>query len=234
LRTLGGNVADHHTLNHLGGSLLALAIVGTIGCHNPKPLGAIPSQGHAPCNPAAAWDTLIARNTSGLGWPSMRLAVEVPEFGSAYVDTVLKVYLTDLNARDRARAVIDRFDLYGRRGREVRFIQGKYSYRDLQGWGLCMLPYYPRGVASFGVWERDNRDMFTVVNDDARKHLEIVIERLGIPREAFIIKHGEYAKVLINIMRSGWGTKVATATTDSSRLPRPDLHSHNGDAANDG
>jgi len=29
-----------------------------------------------------------------------------------------------------------------------------------------MLPYYPRGVASFGVSERDNRDKFTVVNDD--------------------------------------------------------------------
>jgi len=43
----------------------------------------------------------------------MRLAVEVPEFGSAYVDTVLKVYLTDLSASDRARSVIDRYDCTG-------------------------------------------------------------------------------------------------------------------------
>jgi hypothetical protein len=203
-------VAAHIAPNHLGGSLLALAILGTIGCRNAKPLGAIPSKNHVPCNSAAAWDTLIARNTSGLGWPSMRLAVEVPEFGSAYVDTVLKVYLTDLTARDRVRRVIDRYDLYGRRGREVRFIQGTYSYRDLQGWGLCMLPYSPRGVASFGVSERDNRDMFTVVNDGAKRHLEIVIDPLGIPRAAFIIKHGDYAKVVINITRSGRGMNVAS------------------------
>lgn len=95
-----------------------------------------------------------------------------------------------------------------------------------------MLPYYPRGVASFGVSERDNRVMFTVVNDDAKRHLEIVIDRLSIPRAAFIIEHGDYTKVVINSVRSGWGTNVATGTTDSSRLARTDVHSHNGDATN--
>ena len=171
-----------------------------MGCHKALSLGAIPSLGQTPCNVAAAWDTVAAH--ASLGWPSMRIAVEVPEFGSAYVDTVLKVYLTDLSARDRVRSVIDRYDAYGRRGREVRFLTGTYSYRELRGWGQCMLPYYPRGVASFGVSERDNRDKFTVVNDDARKHLELVISRLGIPRAAFIIEHGDYTQVVINSSRA--------------------------------
>ncbi|MFL5593184.1 MAG: hypothetical protein ACJ785_01100 [Gemmatimonadaceae bacterium] len=135
--------------------------------------------------------------------------MEVPEFGSAYVDTVLKVYLTDLSASDRVRSVIDRYNLYGRRGREVRFVRGSYSYRELRGWGQCMLPYYPRGVASFGVSERDNRDKFTVVNDDARKHLELVINRLGIPRAAIIIEHGDYVQVVTNLSRTRWPTNVA-------------------------
>jgi hypothetical protein len=196
-----------HTDRILPGSLLALAAAGAVGCHNAVPLGALPSPGQAPCNVAAAWDTVAAH--TDFGWPSMRLTVEVPEFGSAYVDTVLKVYLTDLSASDRARSVIDQYDLYRRRGREVRFVRGSYSYRELRGWGQCMLPYYPRGVASFGVSERDNRDKFTVVNDDARKHLDLVINRLGIPRAAVIIEHGDYAQVVNNLSRARWLTNVA-------------------------
>jgi hypothetical protein len=178
-----------------------------MACYNAKPLGAIPSPGQPPCNVAAAWDSVAAHES--LGWPSMRLAVEVPQFGSAYVDTVLKVFLTDLSAGDRVRSMIDQYNLYGRRGREVRFARGAYSYRELRAWGQCMLPYYPRGVASFGVSERDNRDKFTVVNDEARKHLELVINRLGLPRAAFIIEHGEYAQVVINASRTRWLTNVA-------------------------
>jgi hypothetical protein len=178
---------------HLSGSLVALAIA-TAGCrHNSPSLGARPSPAHAQCDSKAAWDIVVAY--AGPGWPSMRLAMVVPEFGGAYVDTVLKVYVTDLSARDRLREAIDRYNSYGRRGREVRFIQGTYSYRDLRAWGQCILPYTPRGVASYEVSERDNRNKFTVVTDAARQDLETVISRLDLPRAAFIIERGEYAKV---------------------------------------
>jgi hypothetical protein len=186
-------------------ALLAFAI-GCAGCHNAKPLGALPSAGQS-CNFAAAWDTVVGYTS--LGWPSMRLASEVPEFGSAYVDTVLKVYLTDLSARDHAQRTIDRYNLYGRRGREVRYVLGSYSYRQLRGWAHCILPYYPRGVASYEVLESKNRNRFTVINDQARNHLELVIDRLGMPRDAFIIEHGEYAKVVTSFWPTRWLTNVA-------------------------
>ena len=129
----------------------------------------------------------------------MRFATEVPEFGGADVDTVLKVYLTDLSARDRAQSAIDAYNLYDWRGREVRYMLGRYSFRQLRGWGECLLPYYPRGVASYEVAESKNRNRFTVINDQARNELQLVIDRLGMPRDAFIIEHGEYARVLMGV-----------------------------------
>jgi hypothetical protein len=186
-------------LRRVAGSLLVFAVVATTGCHKTQPLGALPSLTHAPCDAKATWDTIVA-HADLRSSASIRLAVQLPEFGGAYNDTVVKVYLTDLSARDRARQAIDRSKFNMGRGREVRFIKGTYSYRDLSGWAQCMLPFFPDGVAMFGVWEPDNRIKFAVVNDEARKHLELTISRLQLPRGAFIIEHGEYARV---VQRSG-------------------------------
>ncbi len=138
---------------------LLAGLIFLAGCRDePSPAGPEtpperPSASVAPGTPAMP-DKPSPENAS------QRLARLIPQFGGAFVsDGVLNVYLTDLGAADQARSVVrQELDTHGRRGLQVRFVHGTYSYRQLEAWRMALLPLFgTEGVVSLGIRERENR-----------------------------------------------------------------------------
>jgi hypothetical protein len=142
---------------------------------------------------------VLARCGDRLDFPAQRLACALPEFGGATIDStgVLNVFLTNLRIFPRANRIV-RYELeLDRRSQlQFRFIQGDFSYQELDSMIRKLLPYLGAGIASVTIDEWVNRLRIAFVTDDARARLERAIEELKLPRKAIILEKGEYAKVL--------------------------------------
>jgi hypothetical protein len=141
----------------------------------------------------------LARCGNRLASPAQRLACVLPEFGGATIDStgVLNVFLTNLGILPRANRIV-RYELeLDRRSQlQFRFIQGDFSYQELDLMTQKLLPYLGAGIASVGIDEWVNRLRIAFVTDDARARVEKAIADLSLPRKAIILEKGEYAKVL--------------------------------------
>lgn len=136
------------------------------------------------CNVDSIWNSEAASRTFVT---ENRLANLIPEFGGAYYkSSVFNVYLTDTSAADRASRVIQA-NVRDVRGRQKpNFLKGAYTYKQLTSWTQCLIPYFAKGVVSWGPSGGDNRVRIQVIGDSTRQNIERGIAALGLPRDAFM------------------------------------------------
>lgn len=171
--------------------LLAGTAVLATACHRAARPEDLPEVVPLGCDPVIAWDT-----TRPLP-PSARVALLVPEFGGAFgeADGTLAAYLTDMGAGERVRTVIDSLAIQSWRGRTIRFMPGRYSYRQLREWAYCLRPNLSGpGIASLLIAERENRLRMVVVDEAAWARVEAIIRKLSIPRDAVMLEKGGYVQ----------------------------------------
>lgn len=137
--------------------------------------------------------------------PYMDLAQRVPAFGGMFFEhdnNILYVYLTDLSQEEALKQAIE--ELYRPRWlelhmypKEIRVLQGQYSYLQLKTWYDCLrwwvLPI--PGVTMTDIDDKQNRitigiDIGLKAAEKRRviKAIEIALGRLRIPREAVIVE----------------------------------------------
>jgi hypothetical protein len=141
------------------------------------------------CPVDSAWDSYD---------PGDKIARDLPEFGGIYRDTVIRVLLTDLSVGARAEPIVRRA-LARRPGIEretIRFLAATFSHRQLRSWRECLRDDLVGGVSSHGLMQRENRILIGVVADSTRSRVELAIHERGLPREAFIFEHMDYARPL--------------------------------------
>ncbi len=138
----------------------------------------------------------------------VRLAQRVPAYGGMFFDSddqgnrILYVYLTDLSQEEAVKQAIR--EIFGPRWvelhtypREIRVLQGQYSFLQLKVWHDCMrrwiLPI--PGVTMTDIDDKRNRiavgiDIGLQAESKRRviEAVETALERLGIPREAVILE----------------------------------------------
>jgi hypothetical protein len=105
------------------------------------------------------------------------------------------VYLTDMSAADRVLELIDQYNLYGRRGREVRFLPGAYSFRELAAWSSCFQARGHPEISQFGIRERVNRVYVGVATASGVRQVEAAIIELGLPLGAFLVERRDYIRI---------------------------------------
>jgi len=122
-----------------------------------------------------------------------RLADLVPGFGGAFVDgDSLSVWLLDPDERDRAEPILRRHlsrihPTFA--GREIRWLEGDYDWRQLVVWKSCLSRRISWGelLTSAGIDERRNRVSLGARDDEARARLEREIARTAVPSEAVTV-----------------------------------------------
>jgi hypothetical protein len=138
----------------------------------------------------------------------VRLAQRAPAYGGMFFDfddqgnRILYVYLTDLSQEEAVKQAI--IEILGPRWlelpmypREIRVLQGQYSYLQLKAWHDCMSRWILAipGITMTDIDDKKNR--ITIGIDiglkAAKKRrvieaVETALERLDIPQEAVILE----------------------------------------------
>ena len=130
---------------------------------------------------------------------SQQLGCLIPEFGGAFVDSTrtLNIYLTDLASVPRAQRIVHfQLERQKRPQLPVRFIQGQYSFQQMDSIIQQMGAFANKGIVSVRIDEFVNRIRIGYMTDDARARLEEGIKTLGIARGAIILEKGAPAQVL--------------------------------------
>src|SRR5438105_3486009 len=178
-----------------------LSTIVLIGCHQAPPATPpSPPPAAAPHDPTSLGEYMSeVRKCGRVVTPSQQLGCVLPEFGGAHIDSTgtLDVFITDLRILPRARRILHyQLELQKRSQLPVRFVQGDYSFQQMESAIKQLFPYLGPGVASVGIDEWVNRIRITYVTDDGRARMEDAIRKLRLPRKAIILEKGAYAKVV--------------------------------------
>jgi len=166
--------------------LLVALTSGTVAAQAPDPL-------------TQAEFSVEARKCPRIVTVSQQLGCLIPEFGGAFVDSTktLNIYLTDLASVPRAQRIVQlQLERHRRPQFPLRFIQGQYSFQQMDSIIQQMGAFANKGIVSVRIDEFVNRIRIGYMTDDARARLEEGIKALGLPRGAIILEKGAPAQVL--------------------------------------
>ncbi len=143
---------------------------------------------------------ILDPDPTGFHEPYLKVAQRVPGFGGLFLNeqdnSVLYVYLTDLSQEEAVKQAI--MEVFGPRWaelhmlpRELRMLQGQYSYPQLMEWSSCIsrLLVVP-GITAVGINMSKNRVSIGLekMKRSVVEAIEDALDRLGIPREAVILE----------------------------------------------
>jgi len=131
------------------------------------------------------------------------LARTVPGFGGLFLDHgVPTVYLTDVTKRGAAERALGGFaQSRGVAPAEIRVLQGKYAYGDLDRWtqAVSYEAFEQGGVVFVDLDEAANRVLVAVERGASHANIRSLAARLGVPAEALVVRETDpivYASTL--------------------------------------
>ena len=120
------------------------------------------------------------------------LARTVPGFGGLFLDKgVPTVYLTDVSKRGAAERALSGFaQSRGFGPGEIRVLQGRYVYGDLDRWSqaVSLEAFDQRGVVFVDLDEASNRVLVGVERGASPANVTSLAARLGVPAEAIVTR----------------------------------------------
>jgi len=120
------------------------------------------------------------------------LARTVPGFGGLFLDHgVPTVYLTDISKRGAAERALSGFaQSRGFGPGEIRVLQGKYAYGDLDRWSQAVSyeVFEQGGVVFVDLDEAANRVLVGVERGASHANVRSLAARLGVPAEAIVTR----------------------------------------------
>lgn len=120
------------------------------------------------------------------------LARSVPGFGGLFLDHgVPTVYLTDVSKRGTAERALGAFaQSRGVAAAEIRVLQGKYAYGDLDRWSQAVSyeAFEQSGVVFVDLDEAANRVLVGVERGASHANVRSLAARLGVPAAALVTR----------------------------------------------
>ena len=136
------------------------------------------------------------------------LARTVPGFGGLFIDNgIPTVYLTDVTKRGAAERALSGFaQSRGFNPGEIRVLQGRYAYGDLDRWtqAVSYEAFEQGGVVFVDLDEATNRVLVGVERGASHANIRGLAARLGVPAEALVVRETEpivYAATLQDQVR---------------------------------
>jgi len=136
------------------------------------------------------------------------LARTVPGFGGLFIDNgVPTVYLTDVTKRGAAERALGAFaQSRGFAPGDIRVLQGRYAYGDLDRWSQAVTfeAFEQRGVVFVDLDEASNRVLVGVERGASQANVHSLAARLGVPAEAIVVRETDpivYATTLQDQVR---------------------------------
>ncbi len=136
------------------------------------------------------------------------LARTVPGFGGLFLDHgVPTVYLTDVSQRGAAERALSGFaQSRGFGPGEIRVLQGRYAYGDLDRWfqAVSYEAFDQGGVVFVDLDEAANRVLVGVERGASHANIRSLAARLGVPAEALVVRETDpivYAATLQDQVR---------------------------------
>src|SRR5258705_1118635 len=136
------------------------------------------------------------------------LARTVPGFGGLFIDNgVPTVYLTDVTKRGAAERALGGFaQSRGFSPGEIRVLQGRYAYGDLDRWtqAVSYEAFDQGGVVFVDLDEASNRVLAGVERGASHANLRSLAARLGVPAQALVVRETDpivYATTLQDQVR---------------------------------
>ncbi|HKC38351.1 MAG TPA: hypothetical protein VKC15_02300 [Gemmatimonadales bacterium] len=136
------------------------------------------------------------------------LARTVPGFGGLFIDNgVPTVYLTDVTKRGAAERALGGFaQSRGFSPGEIRVLQGRYAYGDLDRWtqAVSYEAFDQGGVVFVDLDEASNRVLVGVERGASHANLRSLAARLGVPAQALVVRETDpivYATTLQDQVR---------------------------------
>jgi hypothetical protein len=132
----------------------------------------------------------------------------VPGFGGLFIDNgVPTVYLTDVTKRGAAERALGAFaQSRGFAPGDIRVLQGRYAYGDLDRWSQAVTfeAFEQRGVVFVDLDEASNRVLVGVERGASQANVHSLAARLGVPAEAIVVRETDpivYATTLQDQVR---------------------------------
>ena len=136
------------------------------------------------------------------------LARTVPGFGGLFIDNgVPTVYLTDVTKRGAAERALGAFaQSRGFAPGDIRVLQGRYAYGDLDRWSRAVTfeAFDQGGVVFVDLDEAANRVLVGVERGASHANVRSLAARLGVPAEAVVVRETDpivYATTLQDQVR---------------------------------
>jgi hypothetical protein len=136
------------------------------------------------------------------------LARTVPGFGGLFIDNgVPTVYLTDVTKRGAAERALGAFaQSRGFAPGDIRVLQGRYAYGDLDRWSQAVTfeAFEQRGVVFVDLDEASNRVLVGVERGASQANVHSLAARLGVPAAAIVVRETDpivYATTLQDQVR---------------------------------
>jgi hypothetical protein len=136
------------------------------------------------------------------------LARTVPGFGGLFIDNgVPTVYLTDVTKRGAAERALGAFtQSRGFAPGDIRVLQGRYAYGDLDRWtqAVSYEAFDQGGVVFVDLDEAANRVLVGVERGASHANVRSLAARLGVPAEALVVRETDpivYAATLQDQVR---------------------------------
>jgi len=136
------------------------------------------------------------------------LARTVPGFGGLFIDNgVPTVYLTDVTKRGAAERALGAFaQSRGVAPGDIRVLQGRYAYGDLDRWtqAVSYEAFDQGGVVFVDLDEAANRVLVGVERGASLANIRGLAARLGVPAEALVVRETDpivYAATLQDQVR---------------------------------
>jgi len=136
------------------------------------------------------------------------LARTVPGFGGLFIDNgVPTVYLTDVTKRGAAERALGAFaQSRGFAPGDIRVLQGRYAYGDLDRWSRAVTfeAFDQGGVVFVDLDEAANRVLVGVERGASHANVRSLAARLGVPDEAVVVRETDpivYATTLQDQVR---------------------------------
>src|SRR6266850_1196025 len=136
------------------------------------------------------------------------LARTVPGFGGLFIDNgVPTVYLTDVTKRGAAERALGAFaQSRGFAPGDIRVLQGRYAYGDLDRWSRAVTfeAFDQGGVVFVDLDEAANRVLVGVERGASHATVRSLAARLGVPAEAIVVRETDpivYATTLQDQVR---------------------------------
>src|SRR6266850_3769207 len=123
------------------------------------------------------------------------LARTVPGFGGLFIDNgVPTVYLTDVTKRGAAERALGAFaQSRGFAPGDIRVLQGRYAYGDLDRWSRAVTfeAFDQGGVVFVDLDEAANRVLVGVERGASHANIRSLAARLGVPAEALTVRDAD-------------------------------------------